>query len=293
LAPLRQLAGTIGAREAGRMTPLATEGLPSEARLMVEALNDLIARLQQVLARQREFMADAAHELRTPLTALQLQTQLLARAQSPEDQREAIGELTAGVQRSAHLVERLLAYARLDADSSESTWLMVDLAELARAVVQEVEPRAAQAGIALHAALAPVAQMVGNPAGLRSLLTNLLDNALRYTPAQGTIALDLANEAEVLVIQVTDSGPGIPEAERERVFDRFYRIPGTPAQGSGLGLAIVKRVVELHHGEIEIGTGPGGVGARFTLRLPMRQTPPAAPSFQRNRPCKNSDDESV
>ncbi len=273
LAPLRQLADTIGARDASRLTPLATSGLPLEARLMVEALNDLIARLQQALARQREFMADAAHELRTPLTALQLQTQLLARAQAPDDQREAITALTAGVQRSTHLVERLLAYARLDADSAESAWPMVDLTELARACVHELEPRAAQAGISLHVALAPQALLEGNPAGLRSLLLNLLDNAVRYTPAQGTVAVDLTTESTALVLQVTDSGPGIPPAERERVFDRFYRIPGTPAQGSGLGLAIVKRVVELHGGEIQVGTGPGGVGAKFIVRLPVQRTP--------------------
>jgi signal transduction histidine kinase len=275
LAPLRQLADTIGARDARRMTPLVTSGLPREARLMVEALNDLIARLQQALAQQREFMADAAHELRTPLTALQLQTQLLARAQSPADQREAIVALTAGVQRSTLLVERLLAYARLDADSAESAWSTVDLTALARACVRELEPRAAAAEITLHTALAPQAQLAGNSAGLRSLLLNLLDNALRYTPAQGTVAFDLTTESNSLVMQVTDSGPGIPPAERERVFDRFYRIPGSAAQGSGLGLAIVKRVVEMHGGEIQVGTGPGGVGAKFIVRLPLQRTPSA------------------
>lgn len=284
LAPLRQLADTIGAREASRMTPLTTQGLPSEARLMVDALNDLIARLHQVLARQREFMADAAHELRTPLTALQLQAQLLERAETPTDRTEAITALTAGVQRSTHLVESLLAYARLDADG-DAAWSSVDLAELARACVEEIEPRAVQAGVALHAAIAP-AQVEGDPVGLRSLLTNLLDNALRYTSTAdtlvGTVALDLTHEPDVLVLQVTDNGPGIPREERDRVFDRFYRIPDTQTHGkpgSGLGLAIVKRVVELHGGEIAIGSGPGGIGAMFTVRLPVRRVPPAPDAF--------------
>ena len=137
------------------------------------------------------------------------------------------------------------------------------------------EPRAVQAGITLQAAIAPTATLEGDPAGLHSLLTNLLDNALRYTPAPGTVRLDLVHESNVLVLQVTDSGPGIPREERHRVFDRFYRIPGTHAQGSGLGLAIVRRVVEWHGGEITIGSGPGGVGARFTLRLPVRRISPA------------------
>lgn len=268
LAPLRQLATTIGSREAGRLTPLGTQGLPSEARAMVDALNDLIARLGETLARQREFMADAAHELRTPLTALQLQAQLLTRAQSPADQQEAIAELKAGVQRSAHLVERLLAYARLDAEAGDTAWSLVDVAELAHSCIRELEPRAGAGGITLNAAIAPVT-MEGNAAGLRSLLLNLLDNALRYTPAPGVVALDVSATATTVTLEVTDTGPGIPAAERSRVFDRFYRIPGTQAQGSGLGLAIVKRVVAMHGGEITVDAGSGGVGARFMVRLPL------------------------
>jgi two-component system, OmpR family, sensor kinase len=271
LAPLGELARTIGAREAAQLLPLATQDLPSEARLMVEALNDLIARLQQVVARQREFMADAAHELRTPLTALQLQTQLLARAQSPTAQAEAIEELKAGVQRSTHLVARLLDYARLDAAPNESSWSVVDLSELALGCVQELAPRAAEMGLTLNSAIAPTLQLEGNAVGLRSLLSNLLDNALRYTPAPGHVALDLRSEGDAIVIEVTDTGPGIAPVDRARIFDRFYRIPGAAASGSGLGLAIVKRVVEAHGGEVAVGAGPGGRGARFTVRLLRRR----------------------
>jgi len=273
LAPLRELAKIIGSRDAGRLVPLATQGLPSEARAMVEALNDLIGRLAQALASQREFMADAAHELRTPLTALQLQTQLLTRAQTPFEQQEAIAELKAGVQRSAHLIERLLGYARLDAEADGTAWSAVDLAELARACVRELEPRAAELGLALNAAIAP-AKLEGNAIGLRSLLSNLLDNALRYTPPPGTVALDLQASPSTVTLQITDSGPGIPPEERGRVFDRFYRIPGTQTQGSGLGLAIVKRVVDLHRGTITVAAGPGGLGARFTVILPLTSAPP-------------------
>lgn len=274
LAPLRELAQRIGSRETAPLTPLSTHGLPSEARAMVEALNDLIARLAQVLAQQREFMADAAHELRTPLTALQLQAQLLARAQTPADQQEAIGELKAGVQRSAHLVERLLGYARLDGEAEQGAVTEVDLAELARTCVRELEPRAAELGLTLDAAIAP-AMLTGSTVGLRSLLSNLLDNALRYTPRGGRVALDVAVGGDAVTIQVTDTGPGIPPGERARIFDRFYRIPGTTAQGSGLGLAIVRRVVDLHGGAIDVAAGPGGVGARFTVRLPVRRPGPA------------------
>ena len=278
LAPLRELAGTIGAREVGHMTALPIAGLPSETRLMVEALNDLIARLKQVLARQREFMADAAHELRTPLTALQLQTQLLARAQSDFDRQEAITELQAGVSRSSHLVERLLTYARLDTENEDSSWEQLDLTEISREVVGNCQALAAAHAHHLRATLAPSVLMEGNQEGLRSLLENLLDNALRYTPASGHVALDLWMDPTDVFLQVTDSGPGIATEERRRVFDRFYRIPGTEARGTGLGLAIVKRVVEYHDGEIKIEAAPSGSGTRFCLRLPSRRKLRTGPS---------------
>jgi two-component system OmpR family sensor kinase len=274
LAPLGELARTIGARGAGQLAPITAQGLPSEARLMVDALNDLIARLQEVLDRQREFMADAAHELRTPLTALRLQTQLLERAGDPADRAEAITQLKAGVQRSTHLIERLLTFARLEAVDSERSRTSVDLAVIARDVVREFEATARQRGLELRAALVPSAPLQGVEAGLRSLVGNLLDNALRYTPAPGRVALDLGYEGDVLVLKVTDTGPGIPPAERARVFDRFYRIPGTTAEGSGLGLAIVRRVAALHRGTVEIASGPGGLGTCVVVRLPAAAPEP-------------------
>lgn len=273
LAPLGQLARSIGAREATRLSPLATTGLPAEARLMVDALNALIARLQQVLSRQREFIADAAHELRTPLTALKLQTQLLARAATPADRTDAIAELEAGVRRSALLVERLLAYARLDADQDGGARERLDFAALVRQCLREQETQVATRGLDLHVSLPDVAMLDGNLAGLHSLVSNLLDNALRYTPPPGAIAVDLGREDDAWVLRVTDTGPGIPPADRARVFDRFYRVPGSSAEGSGLGLAIAKRVADMHHGTLSVDTGPGGRGACFVLRLPA----PAGP----------------
>ncbi|MGD9603661.1 MAG: sensor histidine kinase [Gammaproteobacteria bacterium] len=279
LAPLRVLARTIGSRDPARLAPLATAGLPSEARAMVDALNALIARLAQALTRQREFMADAAHELRTPLTALQLQAQLIARAESEPERDEALAALRAGVQRSAALIERLLAYARLDVASESACTGDVDLAALARACVDELAPRAAAEGLALHAAITPV-HVAGDATALRSLLMNLLDNALRYTPPPGTLALDVGAEGGGARIEVTDTGPGIPVTERTRVFDRFYRIPGTEPSGSGLGLAIVRRAVDLHGGDIVLAAGPGGVGTRVTVRLPraLPRSSPAQPA---------------
>jgi two-component system, OmpR family, sensor kinase len=269
LQPFGVLARAIAERQPQTLIPLTTRGLPSEARLMVEALNDLISRLQQVLARQREFMADAAHELRTPLTALQLQTQLLERVDNEEARATAIRELKAGVQRSAHLVERLLTFARLEPADGENPFTRVDIAALARELITSLAPMARADKQHIQAAIAPTATVTGNEPGLRSLLSNLLDNALRYSPPGGTVALDITEDPHSVTIRVTDSGPGVPIAERERIFDRFYRLPGTTRHGSGLGLAIVKRVVDMHRGEITVGSGPGGVGAEFTVRLPV------------------------
>ncbi|MSR15819.1 MAG: HAMP domain-containing protein [Gammaproteobacteria bacterium] len=268
LTPLGDLARTIVQRQPQALSPIAAHGLPSEAKLMVEALNDLIERLRDVLSRQREFMADAAHELRTPLTALQLQTQLLERVGSGELRAAAIAELKAGVQRAAHLVERLLTFARLEPASHDHQFAEVDLAVIARELVERFAETARTQNQRLNAAIATHAVLTGNEAGLHSLLNNLIENALRCTPRDGTVALDLTTEAEAIALRITDTGPGIPETERERIFDRFYRIPGTASHGSGLGLAIVKRVVDLHRGTISVGVGPGGIGAEFRVSLP-------------------------
>lgn len=267
LTPLGRLARTIAERQPHTLIPITASGLPTEARLMVDALNDLIARLRDVLSRQREFMADAAHELRTPLTALQLQTQLLERVDTAEARAAAITELKAGVQRSTHLIERLLTFTRLAPESHDHEFTSVDVARLAHELVERFAPAARARAQRLQAAISP-AQITGNETALQSLLSNLLDNALHATPVGGVVALDVANDSKTLILRVTDSGPGIPPAERERIFDRFYRIAGTTRHGSGLGLAIVKRAVDLHGGEITVSSGPGGVGAEFLVRLP-------------------------
>lgn len=266
LAPLGRLARQIAARDAGSLTPLSAQGLPEEPRLMVEALNDLIERLEAVLGRERAFMADAAHELRTPLTALRLQAQLLERAADPAARAEALEALKGGVQRTAHLIDRLLAYARTDLaiDAAQA----LDLSGIAEACLAELRPQAEAKGLFLHAAIAPGQRVEGLETDARSLFTNLLDNALRHTPAPGRVAIDVHADGHHVLVQITDTGPGIPAEERERIFDRFYRVPGTPGQGSGLGLAIVRRAVTRLGGTVEAGAGPGGQGACFRVRLP-------------------------
>jgi two-component system OmpR family sensor kinase len=270
LAPITNLAAALGQRRPNALEPLPTAGLPQEIELMVRALNDLIARLREVLDQQQAFMADAAHELRTPLTAVSLQAELLARAESPSEAAEALAELQQGIARSTKLVERLLTLARLDAASEREAVAAVDLSALLHRAVAERQVLARAQGLELRAEVEPAVTIDGHATQLQSLVDNLLDNALRYTPRGGRVTAALTPRRREVRLVVQDTGPGIPVHERARVFDRFYRVPGTEAPGSGLGLAIVRRVVQLHGGRIDIADAAGG-GAEITVWLPAER----------------------
>jgi signal transduction histidine kinase len=231
-------------------------------------------------------MADAAHELRTPLTAVSLQAELLARAESPSEAAEALAELQQGIARSTKLVERLLTLARLDAASEREAVAAVDLSALLHRAVAERQVLARAQGLELRAEVEPAVTIDGHATQLQSLVDNLLDNALRYTPRGGRVTAALTPRRREVRLVVQDTGPGIPVHERARVFDRFYRVPGTEAPGSGLGLAIVRRVVQLHGGRIDIADAAGG-GAEITVWLPAERVSfiqPAAKTAPRRVP---------
>jgi signal transduction histidine kinase len=277
LRPLDELGRQLAQRRPGSAAPLQVEPLPAEVRPMVAALDGLLQRLQAALEQQRSLTADAAHALRTPLAAVTLQAQLAQRAPDGPARDAALGKLEAGVKRASQLVAQLLALARLDPDAAREPAAPLDLAQLAREVADELAALAERAAIGLRATLPPAAPTVGHEAALRMALTNLLDNALRYTPAGGEVELALQADAGGWRLAVSDSGPGLPADERERVFDRFYRGRDSRAPGSGLGLAIVREVARLHGGETFIGDGPGGRGLTVGFRLPAGR-PGAAPA---------------
>ena len=275
LAPLGALADALARRAPATLDPLPVMESPVEVQPLLRSLNDLLARLGDAFDTQRRFAADAAHELRTPLTALTLQIQLARRAESPEERAIALDRLEQGVKRSTRLVQQLLTMARLDPDAARPA-ATVDLAALAAAVVDEKKAFAEQQRIALSLTTRPVT-MAGQEDGLRILLTNLVDNALRYTPAGGSVLVRVWPNGDQAWIEVSDTGPGIPEEERERVFDRFYRGRNAPAGGSGLGLAIVRQVATLHAGSIVLDESPSGgllVSARFPLSPQATRTAP-------------------
>jgi two-component system OmpR family sensor kinase len=269
--PVRAFADTLRARRPDDLTPVPLEGLPDEARPMATALNDLLARLDLAIERERAFIADAAHELRTPLTALSLQLQSLAAAGATvEDRDAAVRNLEAGVARAARLIEQLLAVAR-EQHAGERELRPLHLDEFVRQVVADWVPLAEAADLDLGIAEAEVVRVLAEEDGLRVLLGNLLDNAIRYTPRGGRVDVrvsHMAGSPARAVLSVTDTGPGIPEAERGRVFDRFHRVPGTVAGGSGLGLALVRSVASRHEGQVVLESGPGGTGLRVVVTLP-------------------------
>ncbi|MFV0664900.1 ATP-binding protein [Denitromonas sp.] len=267
LRPLDTLAHAVTARRADALAPLSAEGVPDEARPLVSALNGLLDRLSQALSAQRAFVADAAHALRTPLTALQLQLQLTERADSAAERAAALAELRGGLARAIRLVEQLLTLARQAPDSApaEAPVAPVDLAALARSALTALAPLAEARDIDLGAtALADDAVVRADAAALRSALDNLIDNAIRYTPAGGRVDLAVRRAEGRLWLEVSDSGPGIAPEARERVLDRFYRQDDATSDGSGLGLAIVKAIAERHGAVLTLDDAEGG-GLRVRL----------------------------
>ena len=271
LEPLKALTLLVKSRSVNELQPLPSQQLPEEVRPLVGALNDLLSRLGSALGREREFLLDAAHELRTPLTALHLQMGALARASTDSERLEATERLSAGVQRAIRLVEQLLSLSRQES-RVEPARVPVALDTMAREVVTELLPVSDAKHIDLGISESQPVAVLGDPDALHTLLRNLVDNAVRYTPPGGQVDLAVQQDAGCAVLKVVDTGPGIPAEDWSRVFDRFYRRPGTSPPGSGLGLAIVKSIAEAHMATVALGPGPTGAGLAVTVTFP------AAPS---------------
>lgn len=271
LTPLVAVAGAVKARTPAALHPLPERDLPEEIQPLVTALNDLLARLGRTLAAQRNFVADAAHELRTPLTALRLQVQLAERAQEPVERASAFATLRQGLERATHLVEQLLTLARQEPEAADQPFAPVQLGELVHEVVSALEPLAAARSIDLGVTRNEGGTIRGAREGLRTLLMNLVDNAIRYTPAGGHVDVASYREGARAVLAVTDTGPGVPPEERERVFDRFYRRVGSETSGSGLGLSIVRNIAQRHGAQVMLDSGPAGRGLSVCVVFPPHE----------------------
>jgi two-component system, OmpR family, sensor kinase len=265
LAPLDRMSRAVAKRRPDAMAPLAGR-VPQELRPLAESLNALLARLDEALSAQRRFTADAAHELRTPLAALKLQVGLAKRAQDDVQRTAALGELEAGVDRASHLVDQLLTMARLEPESPDRRNESVDLAALAKEAIVARASLAGDKRIDLGLTGASSATVRGDPAMLAMMIGNLLDNALRYTPAGGRIDVSIDSAADGARLSVIDNGPGIAPAERERVFERFHR-GSAQGTGSGLGLSIVRRIANAHGAAVTLGEGADGRGLAVDVRF--------------------------
>ncbi len=267
LLTLETTARAVAKRTPESLEPITTVSVPEEIQPLVVALNDLLSRLSGALSQQRRFIADAAHELRTPLTALILQLQLAERAKEPVECDSAYTALREGIARAVRLVEQLLALARQDPEAPIRSPAPVDVAELARSAADFHAAAADAKGLALRAEAPEPVVVQGDREALRALLDNLVDNAIRYTSA-GSVTIRAAHEGAAPILEVIDTGPGVPAAERERVFDRFYRGERPTATGSGLGLAIVRAIAERHGARVELLDPAAATGLQARVVFP-------------------------
>lgn len=268
LIPLNDISSAITKRSAARLEPLL-EDTPIEIQPLVRELNELLARLNNSIQAQRHFIADAAHQLRTPLTALQLQLGNLKRAKTDLERERNALNLQNGIDRITHVVQQLLTLARLGPNTTEVSKSTIDLLQLAHHVVKNHADMALDKNIDLKLRSTKGVLVAGNEENIRVLLENLLSNALRYTPAGGKVDLHIYARNGKAIVDVQDNGIGIIASDRERIFERFYRVLGTEVDGTGLGLSIARNIAEQHDGTIEVGDGIDGKGTGFTLTLPL------------------------
>jgi two-component system sensor histidine kinase QseC len=261
LDPLGVLTREIATREPANLTLLDEQSAPWEVRPMVLALNQLLLRMTHTLDGERRFTANAAHELRTPLAAIQAQLYAARKAENAVERERAMDQLQRGVERAIRLVGQMLTLARLDPEQALPDVQPVGLGEVAQAVCAELAPLALQRNQTLELDVqSDLPTVHGNADMLSMLLSNLVDNAIRYTHSGGHIDVSVRLDESGLLMQVTDDGPGIAPSQRERVFDRFYRIAQQDQPGTGLGLAICSRIAELHHARITLADRAAGPG---------------------------------
>lgn len=273
LAPLYRLQRELAGRSGNDLSPVDLRGVPVEVNAVVQALNAMLERLRSANSAQRQFLQDAAHQLRTPLASLLVQADLI---RDGEPDPAALARLRQSIRRVARLANQLLALARAEAgERLMADASPVDLADLIDDMLDDWLRTADDKRIDFGVERDPVT-LTGDPTLLRELLANLVDNALKYTPAGGQVTLRCKVTDDAVAIDVIDDGPGIPAGQRESVFERFARLPVAGASGSGLGLSIAREIAHAHGGRIWIEDGAGGKGTQVSVRLPRTPQMPTA-----------------
>jgi two-component system sensor histidine kinase TctE len=275
LAPLKAMQMRIRARRPDDLSPLDARDTPEELVPLVESFNDLLQRLNQNLATQRRFLADAAHQMKTPLAGIRTQAELAARQTDPEERARSLSQLSRSSARAAHMVDQLLALARTENIDAAAPFERTNLAAIARDAVADRAPLALERGIDIGFEAQGDAWVTGRRVLLAEMLDNLIDNALRYTPEGGIVNVRIQGLEDEVEVDVEDNGRGIAPADREFIFERFYRVLDGQTEGSGLGLAIVREIVAQHDAWIEVRDGlpwpperGRGRGTSFVVRFP-------------------------
>ncbi len=269
IAPLNRLQSRIRRRRPTDLSPIAPASVPEEVRPLIVSFNDMMARLEENLQAQQRFIADAAHQMRTPLTGLKMQTELAMQETDPEQLLRSLKHIADSADRASHLISQLLSLARAES-SFEKVYAVeqVDLEALVRDVALELFPRALAKDIDLGVEACGQQLVVeGNAVLLREMAKNLIDNAIKYTPRSGSVTAR-TRVAGAIILEVEDTGVGIPESDRELVFERFYRVLGSGEDGSGLGLPIVREIAELHRATVSLNPNPAGQGTIAQVLFP-------------------------
>lgn len=271
LKPVSELAQTISQRSPNDMQPLADTMGYAEIKPVVNEINTLLKKLDDTLRRERNFLADAAHELRTPLAVVQAQAHILEHATTTTDKSNAVDELNLGIERAASLIQKLLLTAKVSVDSYVPQFERVNLTSFVQERIASLMVLAERKNIDIELHAPHDSWVHVDKESFMSAVDNVLDNAIRYTPAAGQISVHIEGvSASKLRLRIVDNGIGIAPHLQTRVFERFFRVAGTEQQGSGLGLSIVKRVLALHGGDVSLSTGLEQRGLSVALTLPSR-----------------------
>ncbi|MAR83348.1 MAG: two-component sensor histidine kinase [Legionellales bacterium] len=268
LRSLQSVTSELKHRDRNYLEPVDLKPLPTEVEPLIDELNSLFYRLKEAFNRHERFTSDAAHELRTPLAALSTQIQVSLRADTPEARNQSLLKVLGGVNRCTHLIQQLLTLSRMAPEAGIQNPVPVKLSRQASDVAAMLAPEAITKNIDLELASPNSdATIIGNPTAINILIRNLVDNAIRYTPVDSFVKIDINESANHVILQVIDNGPGIPKNLRERVFERFYRMIGNKASGTGLGLGIVLQITKLHKATIELlePKDHGGLEVKITF----------------------------
>jgi two-component system sensor histidine kinase QseC len=268
LAPLYGLAREVSDRDHSNLEPLTPRDVPTEITVIVDEINALFLRLKQAVERFSRFTSDVSHELRNPIAGIMTHAHIALNSPEQADRQQSIKQIVKGSRQLRHIVDQLLTLARIEPDQLRDGFVQVNLHDVAVEVIAELTPRAIEKGLDIELQGEDPVYILGNKELTAILLSNLIRNSIHATPAGGLIRIRLSESYEGASMQVEDTGPGIPEAERKRIFERFYQLPGS--HGSGLGLSIVQAIASVHMGKVSLAPRGNGTGLVVSVQFPPR-----------------------